>query len=167
MQALELVNLLPWGIITSLCNLLVLFLLLKHFLFKPIQNIIAKREAEIQKDYDEAHKANAEANELRAEYEAHMSKAKDEAEDIIKSATKRAQLNGEEIILDARNQAHRMMERADAEIKQEKKKAMNELKNEISGIAMDIASKVVEREIDEKDHEALIKEFIDGVGEAS
>ena len=167
MEALPLVNLLPWEIIVSLCNLVILLLLLKHFLFKPIQNILAKREAEIQKDYDDAHKASAEANALRAEYEKHMSEAKAEAADIVKSATQKAQANGEEILIDARNQAHRMMERADAEIQQEKKKAMNELKDEISGIAIDIASKVVEREINEKDHEDLINEFIKDVGEAS
>ena len=63
--------------------------------------------------------------------------------------------------------AARLIEKADMQIEQEKKKARNELKDEISGIAIDIASKVVEREIDEKDHETLIAEFIKGVGEAS
>ncbi len=164
---LELVSIVPWTVVVSLCNLLILCLLLKHFLFKPVQKILDKRAEEIQKDYDEAHKASADAAELKAEYEKHMAEAKAEAADIVKAATRKAQANGEEILLDARNQAHRMMERADEEIEQEKKKAMNELKNEISGIAMDIASKVVEREIDEKDHEALINEFIEGVGEAS
>lgn len=166
-MALELVNIVPWQIVVQLVNLLILFLLLKHFLFKPVQNILAQREEEIQKDFDDAHKASTEANALREEYEKHMAEAKAEAADIVKTATRRAQQNGEEILLDARNQANRMLEKADAEIEQEKKKAMNELKDEISGIAMDIASKVVEREINESDHEALIREFIEGVGEAS
>lgn len=167
MGALELVNIVPWHIVVQLVNLVLLFLLLKHFLFKPIQSIIAQREQEIQKDYDDASKASAEAKALREEYEKHMAEAKAEASDIVKTATKKAQTIGEEILVDARNQANRMMEKADAEIKQEKKKAMNELKDEISGIAVDIASKVVEREINESDHEALIQEFIKGVGEAS
>lgn len=167
MDALQLVNIVPWQIIVQLVNLVLLFLLLKHFLFAPVQNIIAKRQAEIEKDYDDASKASAEANALKEQYEKQMAQAKAEASEIVKNATKRAQVHGEEILTDARNQANRMMEKADAEIKQEKKKAMNELKDEISVIAVDIASKVVEREINEKDHEALIQEFIKGVGEAS
>ena len=56
---------------------------------------------------------------------------------------------------------------AEADIAQERKKAVNDLKNEIGGIAVDIAGKVVEREINETDHKALIDEFIRNVGDAS
>lgn len=167
MGTLDLVSIVPWEIVTQLINLLLLFLLLKHFLFKPVQNILNARQAAIDKSYADADSALNKAEELRDEYEKRISDAKAEANDIVKSATRKAQANGEEIIRDAQTQAAHLMEKADAQIEQEKKKAMNELKDEISGIAVDIASKVVEREIDEKDHEALISEFIKGVGEAS
>ena len=146
---LDLVSIVPWEIITQLINLLLLFLLLKHFLFKPVQNILNARQAEIDKSYADAETAQTRAEELRDEYEKRISDAKAEAADIAKA------------------DAARLREKAEAQIEQEKKKAMNELKDEISGIAVDIASKVVEREIDEKDHEELISEFIKGVGEAS
>lgn len=167
MDTLNFVSIVPWEIITQLINLLLLFLLLKHFLFKPVQNILHARQAEIDKDYSDAEEAQSKAEALRDEYEKRIADAKSEASDIVKTATRKAQLHGEEIVHDAQTQANRLMEKADTQIEQEKKKAMNELKNEISGIAVDIASKVVEREIDEKDHEALISEFIKGVGEAS
>lgn len=167
MDTLNFVSIVPWEIITQLVNLLLLFLLLKHFLFKPVQKILDARQAEIDKDYADAEKAQNEAEALRDEYEKRIADAKSEATDIVKTATRKAQLHGEEIVRDAQTQASRLMEKADAQIEQEKKKAMNELKDEISGIAVDIASKVVEREINEKDHEALISEFIKGVGEAS
>ncbi len=167
MDTLNFVSIVPWEIITQLINLLLLFLLLKHFLFKPVQNILAARQAEIDKDYDEAEKAQIEAEELRDEYEKRIADAKSEASDIVKTATRKAQLRGEEIVRDAQNEASSLIAKADVQIEQEKKKAMNELKDEISGIAVDIASKVVEREIDAKDHEELISEFIKGVGEAS
>ncbi len=167
MGTLELVSIVPWEIITQLVNLLLLFLLIKHFLFKPVQNILDARQAEIDKTYDDAEKAQDEAEALRDEYEKRIADAKNEASDIVKSATRKAQLHSEEIVRDAQAEAVRIKEKADEQIEQEKKKAMNELKDEISGIAVDIASKVVEREIDEKDHEALIAEFIKGVGEAS
>ena len=167
MGTLDLVSIVPWEIITQLINLLLLCLLLKHFLFKPVQNILNARQAEIDKDYDDAEKAQAEAEALRDEYEKRIADAKAEAADILKTATRKAQLNGEAIVREAQDQAIRVKEKADAQIEQEKKKAMNELKDEISGIAVDIAAKVVEREISEKDHADMIAEFIKGVGEAS
>ena len=167
MGVLELVSIVPWQIITQLINLLLLFLLLKHLLFKPVQNVLNARQAEIDKTYADAETAQTRAEALRDEYEKRIADAKAEATDIVKNATRKAQLRGEEIVRDAQSQASRLIEKADMQIEQEKKKARNELKDEISGIAIDIASKVVEREIDEKDHETLIAEFIKGVGEAS
>ena len=164
---LDLVSIVPWEIITQLINLLLLFLLLKHFLFKPVQNILNARQAEIDKSYADAETAQTRAEELRDEYEKRISDAKAEAADIAKAASRKAQAHYDEVVGTAKADAARLREKAEAQIEQEKKKAMNELKDEISGIAVDIASKVVEREIDEKDHEVLISEFIKGVGEAS
>lgn len=164
---LDLVSIVPWEIITQLINLLLLFLLLKHFLFKPVQNILNARQAEIDKSYADAETAQTRAEELRDEYEKRISDAKAEAADIAKAASRKAQAHYDEVVGTAKADAARLREKAEAQIEQEKKKAMNELKDEISGIAVDIASKVVEREIDAKDHEELISEFIKGVGEAS
>ena len=164
---LDLVSIVPWEIITQLINLLLLFLLLKHFLFKPVQNILNARQAEIDKSYADAETAQTRAEELRDEYEKRISDAKAEAADIAKAASRKAQAHYDEVVGTAKADAARLREKAEAQIEQEKKKAMNELKDEISGIAVDIASKDVEREIDEKDHEELISEFIKGVGEAS
>ena len=164
---LDLVSIVPWEIITQLINLLLLFLLLKHFLFKPVQNILNARQAEIDKSYADAETAQTRAEELRDEYEKRISDAKAEAADIAKAASRKAQAHYDEVVGTAKADAARLREKAEAQIEQEKKKAMNELKDEISGIAVDIASKVVEREIDEKDHEELISEFIKSVGEAS
>lgn len=166
-MTLDLVSIVPWEIITQLINLLLLFLLLKHFLFKPVQNVLNARQAEIDKDYADAEAAQTRAEELRDEYEKRIADAKAEAADITKAANQKAQAHYDEVVGEAKADAARLKQKAEAQIEQEKKKAMNELKDEISGIAVDIAAKVVEREIDEKDHEALISEFIKGVGEAS
>ena len=148
---LDLVSIVPWEIITQLINLLLLFLLLKHFLFKPVQNILNARQAEIDKSYADAETAQTRAEELRDEYEKRISDAKAEAADIAKAASRKAQAHYDEVVGTAKADAARLREKAEAQIEQEKKKAMNELKDEISGIAVDIASKVVEREIDEKE----------------
>ena len=83
------------------------------------------------------------------------------------SAHKTAAARSEELLGEARAQAAALKQKAEADIAQERKKAVNEVKDEIGGMAMEIASKVVEREIKEADHQDLIDEFIKNVGEAS
>lgn len=152
---------LQWG------NLLILYKLVKHFLFKPVQKVLAARQGEVDKLYSEANEANASAKAMREDYEKHLAEAKQEASEIIKSATQNAQVQSDEIVSDAQKKAASIITKANAEIEQDKKKTINEIKNDISGIAMDIATKVVGREISEKDHEKLIEEFISNVGDAS
>ena len=96
-----------------------------------------------------------------------IAERKAKADSEIADAQKTATARGEEIVGEARAQAAALKQKAEADIAQERKKAVNEVKDEIGGIAMEIASKVVEREISEKDHKNLIDEFIKNVGEAS
>ena len=94
-----------------------------------------------------------------------MAQAREEAGEIIKQATLSAQRREQEIISDAQEKAAIMTKRAEAEIAQERKKAYQEIKNEISDISVAIAGKMVQREITAQDHEALISQFIENVGE--
>ena len=100
-------------------------------------------------------------------YEQNLQNARAEANQIVARAQKTATARGEEIVGEARAQAAALKQKAEADIAQERKKAVNEAKDEIGGMAMEIASKVVEREIKEADHKDLIDEFIKNVGEAS
>lgn len=154
-----------WPLLATWINLLLLFMIVKHFLFKPINNILDKRKAQITTMYDNASTENAKATALAKEYGEKISIAKDEAGEIIKSATLTAQRREEEIVTEAKEKAVSMTQRAQAEIEQEKKKAYSEIKGEIAEISVAIAEKMVEREINAKDHEALISQFIENVGE--
>ena len=164
---MQLVSLAPWTLVAQWCNLLILILLVKKFLFKPVMNVLEQRQNEVDKIYADANKAKDEAKTLRADYENRLASAKEEAGEIVKTATAQAQRKSIEMVDEAQAKVNAMMARAEAEIAQEKKKAINEIKDEISGMAVDIASKVVEREISAKDHEKLIEDFIKNVGEAS
>jgi F-type H+-transporting ATPase subunit b len=166
-EFMGLVSLAPLTLIAQWCNLLILMLLVKKFLFKPVLNILQKRQDEVDKIYADANKAKDEANTLRADYENRLAAAKEEAGEIVKTATAAAQRKSNEMLEEAQTKASGLVARAEAQIAQEKKKAINEIKDEISGMAVDIASKVVEREISAKDHEKLIEDFIKNVGEAS
>ena len=86
---------------------------------------------------------------------------------MIKTATESAGVMSASIVEDARAQAEQIKRRAETEIEMERRKAFDEVKGELSGIALDIASQVIEREVKPEDHEAFIDEFIKNVGEAS
>ena len=166
-EFMGLVSLTPLTLIAQWFNLLILMLLVKKFLFKPVLDILQKRQDEVDKIYADANKAKDEANTLRADYENRLAAAKEEAGEIVRTATAAAQRKSSEMLEEAQTKASGLVARAEEQIAQEKKKAINEIKDEISGMAVDIASKVVEREISAKDHEKLIEDFIKNVGEAS
>ena len=156
-----------WTFLAQICNLMIQLLIFKKFLLKPIRQVIADRKAKADSEIADAQKLRTEAEAMKAEYEQNLQNARTEANQIVATAQKTATARSEEIVGEARAQAAALKQKAEADIAQERKKAVNEVKDEIGGIAMEIASKVVEREISEKDHKDLIDEFIKNVGEAS
>ena len=156
-----------WTFLAQICNLMIQLVIFKKFLLKPIKQVIADRKAKADSEIADAPKLRTEAEAMKAEYEQNLQNARTEANQIVTAAQKTATARSEEIVGEARAQAAALKQKAEADIAQERKKAVNEVKDEIGGIAMEIASKVVEREISEKDHKDLIDEFIKNVGEAS
>lgn len=156
-----------WTFLAQMCNLAIQLLVFKKFLLQPVKKVIAERKAKADSEIANAQKLREEAESMKAEYEQNLQNARAEANQIVASAQKTAALRSEELLGEARAQASALKQKAEADIAQERKKAVNEVKDEIGGIAMEIASKVVEREIREADHKDLIDEFIKNVGEAS
>ena len=155
----------PWTALFILLNTLTIFFVARKFLFNPVMKIITDRQQEIDDMYADAGSARQQAKALEAEYQQKLSAAQATSERIVKEAMARGQTREEEIIRKANEDAAAIMSKASADIAMEKKKAVSEAKNEISGLAMAIAGKVVERELDSKDQQALIDSFIDGLGE--
>ena len=162
-----LVSIAPWEFIFTICNLLILTAAVKHFLFNRVNKVLEERRQQVETTYAEADEAKTAAVQMKQEYEAHMASAKEEAAGIVKDAAQRAQNRSDEILGAARAEASAMKAKAESDIEAERRRAAGELKNEISGIALTIAGKVVEKEIDADTHKALIDEFIDGLGDAS
>ena len=162
-----LVTLVPWTLIAQILNLFIQMYLIKRFLFKPIKEVLEKRRQMADQEIREAKEAREEAETIKKEYENNIAGAREEAAQIVHSAKKEAENRADQMIQAAEAEVTRMHQKAEADIAQERKKAINEVKDEIGGIAMDIAAKVVEREMNEADHKKLIDEFIKNVGEAS
>lgn len=163
----DLVTIVPWNFIAQILNLFIQMWLIKKFLFKPINEVIEKRRQLTENEIKGAREAKEKADAMKKEYETSLSSAQAEAADIVAKAQKEAQGKADNIVKEAEQQAKGLIERAEADIEQSKKKAINEAKDTIGGLAMDIAGKVVEKEINENDHKKLIDEFINNVGEAS
>ena len=163
-QSLVAVN--PLTLVAQICNLfLQLFVVKKFFLNKVLVTLDARREA-ADKEIVDAQNAREEAMNIKATYEENMRQAKAEATALLNQAQKTASARSEEIINQAQAQAAQIKEKAAADIAQEKKKAINDAKDEISGISMAIAEKVVERQLTAADQHKLIDQFINDLGDA-
>ena len=156
-----------WTFVAQICNLMIQLVIFKKLLLNPVKKVIAERKAKADSQIADAQKLRTEAEAMKAEYEQNLQNARTEANQIVAAAQKTATASSEELLGEARAQAAALKQKAEADIAQERKKAVNEVKDEIGGMAMEIASKVVEREIREADHKDLIDEFIKNVGEAS
>ena len=154
-----------WTALLTLANFLLVLFVGKHFLYGPIMKIIQDRQKEIDDMYSDAGTAKQQAEDLRAEYQNKLSDAQATGERIVKDAVARAQSREEEIIRKANQDAAAIMDKASADIAQEKKKAINDAKNEISGLALAIAGKVVARELTAADQSSLVDSFIDELGD--
>ena len=155
----------PWTALFMLLNTLTIFFVAKKFLFKPVMKIITERQQEIDNLYADAGAAKEQARQLQESYQQKLNAAQETSDRIVKEAVARGQSREEQIIRDANAQAAAIMDKASRDIAQEKKKAINDAKNEISDLAMAIAGKVVERELKESDQASLIDGFIRELGD--
>jgi F-type H+-transporting ATPase subunit b len=153
-----------WTMLFAWCNLLIIYLFLKKILFVPVKNMIDSRQKEVDDMYSNAESAEADAKAMKAEYEEKISRANEESEQILRTAQRRAALKEEEILKEASIEAQRIRDRADEEIILEKHRMLGEIKDEVSGMAIDIASAVIGREVSASEHEKFIDELIDELG---
>ena len=163
-QSLVTVN--PVTLIAQICNLFIQLFLAKKFFLDKVKAILDQRREAADREITDAQAAKAEAMTIKATYEENMRQAKAEATALLSQAQKTASARSEEIINQAQAQAAQIKEKAAADIAQEKKKAINDAKDEISGISMAIAEKVVERQLNAADQQKLIAQFIDELGDA-
>ena len=155
----------PWTALFILLNTLVIFFVAKHYLFGPVMKIIEDRQKEIDEMYTDAGSAKESALALEAEYQQKLSAAAQTSEQMVKEAVARGQAREEDIIRQANAEAAAIRDKAAADIAMEKKKAINDAKDEISGIALSIAEKVVGRELNPQDQARMVDNFIDELGD--
>lgn len=155
----------PLTLIANICNLFIQMLIIKKFFLDKIVAVLDQRRSAADKEITDAEKAKQEAMEIKKTYEDNMLQANAKANEILTTAQKTATERSDKIIGEAQQAAAQIKSKASTDIAQEKKKAINDAKNEISGLALAIAGKVVEKELAEEDQAGLIDRFIDELGD--
>lgn len=156
-----------WQILISLCNLLLIFLILKKFLFGPVQKVFAERQKVLDDTVEETNAANARAHQQEARYAEKLSKADEESQRRIQSASEIAKSESDRILAAARADADAMMKSAREQIQLDQKKADAELRREMTDLSTAIAEKVIEREVRPEDHDRMIRDFIEELDRSS
>ena len=154
-----------WQIVISLINLLIIYLILKKFLFKPVQKVMTERRSQVDRMYSDANESRSAANEMKQEYEHRLATARQEADTMIRTAAQTAQQKGDQIVADAKAQASYTKQKAEAEIELQKQQMLKDVQGEISDLAVSIASKVVEKEVSRQEYDGFVDDFIRNVGE--
>lgn len=157
----------PHDLIWAIVNFLILVAILYKFLYNPILGMLDARKEEIKSRYDEADVARAEAVQLKEEYTKEMQNARESAQEIITKATKLAEESKTGIIAEARVESEKVLKKAQEEIRLEKEKAKADLRNEVASLAVLAAGRVIEKTIKAEDHEQMIRQFVQEVGDAS
>ncbi|MDO5560223.1 MAG: F0F1 ATP synthase subunit B [Oscillospiraceae bacterium] len=152
-------------IVLILINTLILFLAIKHFLFGRVNKVLEQRQSDVEKIYSDADGAMKHAKDLEKSYQGMMSEAKNESAEIVKNATRKAQQRSDEIIETAKKEATGVLARANNEIERERLKTMSEMKTQVSDLAVMMAEKIIQKEINRDEHEALINDFIENAGD--
>lgn len=164
-DVLELVNINGDTIIFTLINTLIIFLLYRFLLHNKVMAVMESRKEKINEEMKAAEDAQAKAKAMQDEYARLLEQSKEEAAKIVSDAVKRAGERENQIIAEAQQNAAAIKQKAEESIELEKKKAVNEIKDQISDIVIMASEKVCEKEISRADNEELINKFIAEVGE--
>ena len=148
-------------------SMLVLFTALSYLLFNPVRDMLEKRKQRVVDDQETAKREKAEAIAFKEEYDLKLKQVDKEAEAILSEARKKAKQNEMKIVADAKEEAARIMARANAEIELEKKRALDDMKQEMIEVAAMMAKKVVAASIDTNVQESLIDETLKEMGEGT
>ena len=154
------------SLIYTIINLVIFYLLLKKFLFKPVMGIMEKREKMIADGLQNATDTQNEAKQVKADYEKALSGAKEQSSQIVDKAHAEAKKEYNRILSEANEKAGIMLENAKKTIEVERQQTMNTLQSEIAGLAMQAAKKIVDEKTENQGNKGIYDQFLEGVGEA-
>ncbi len=165
MQSLDIISINIWQILISLCNLVLLFLLLKKFLYKPVRNVLAQRRAALDREFAAAAADRDSAAQSKQKYDAMLSRANEDAEAVRIAARQSADHSSRQMMEEAQERSEAILRRAQQAAELEKRRAEQEIRDEIADVSAQLTEKLLDREIQADDHRALIDDFLKDLGD--
>ncbi|HOO60591.1 MAG TPA: F0F1 ATP synthase subunit B [Candidatus Mcinerneyibacteriales bacterium] len=154
-----------WTLVFQAISFLILLFLLKKLVYQSVLDTLDKRKKTISDDLKAAETMKEDAREIKAEYEALMEKARARGEEERREIVEAAKKEKDAIIETARKEGGRLRAKVEKELSLEVKKAREELRREVAGLSVALAGKILEEEIDAKQHDRMIKRFLDKAGD--
>lgn len=155
---------LDWNIIWTIVNILILFILLRIFLFKPINKLMDERTQSIQNDIDSARKSKEDADALKTEYTQTLVNARAEAQQILVRAREEASNAKKEMIQESEDEARQIIDNANKTIENERKRVMQQAQSHIADLAIAAASKIIGENVDDEKNRRLVDDFLSEEG---
>ncbi|MFZ3171002.1 MAG: F0F1 ATP synthase subunit B [Carboxydocellales bacterium] len=149
----------------SFVNFIALLYILNKVLYKPMLKMLDDRKRTIAESFQQAESTRQEADQVKGQYQAQLTLAKKEAQEIIERATKMGEEMKDDLVKNAKTEADKALKQAQTEIIREKNQAISALRQEVATLAVLAAGKVVGKSISVEDHEKMVKEFVDEVGD--
>jgi F-type H+-transporting ATPase subunit b len=161
----ELLKSVHWGtMLYSLFIFIILFLLLRRYAFGYLMRMMQERQDKIAEDIATAEKSRLEAQQLMKEQEAALNEARQDAQKVLENARQTSEKQAEKIISDARAEVEQFKKVARAEIEREKEQAIEALRAQVGTLSVMLATKVIEKELDEEQQQKLISDYLAEVG---
>ncbi len=157
---------LDMNLVFNMLNLIVLYLLLRHFLIQPVMGIMNKRQAMIENSISNARNSEGQAAEIKKQYEEKLAASSQEGSKIIEEAKNQAKVQYDRILSDAGEEAGRVITEAQRKVEADQEKALNEAKAQIAGLVIAAAAKVVIQEVSALSNKALYDSFIAEAGDS-
>lgn len=158
---------LDFNLVWNILNVIILYLLLRKFLIKPVLGIMEKRDQMIQQGISNAREQESKAQELKDKYEQALSSAKEESAQILEKAKTNAKREYERIVGEADEEALRIKADAHKNVELDREKAMKEIQSEVAELAMTAVSRILQEGSDETSDTALYQQFVKKAGEAN
>ena len=148
-------------------SFLILMFLLKHFAWGPISDILKKREDKIANDLDSAEKSRINSAKMEQEREQQLLASRSDAADIIKNAKESGELSRQNILKETQEEVARLKSKAQTDIMLERDTALNSVKDDVAELSLQIAAKILNKELSPEMHESLINQYIEGIGSSN
>lgn len=143
---------------------IILLILLKKFAWGAVQNILQQREDKIANDLDSAEQSRLKATQLEKEREDQLANSRSDAAEIIKNAKENSELTRQSILKDTDAEVAARKARAKAEINDERENALTSVKDDVASLSLEIAEKILSKELSADAHENLINQYLDQLG---